>query len=720
MKLKRHLNIESAVAFTAMCLLGGGGFLAVVMFRKHLTALLGPNLASAVMVTVLVTVIAGFLGERFRRSYNDRRTQALHRAEQAAQDAFVHHAAAAIDDQEARNAVELFCDRQQAPYIWSAHGLGVLPTLDNPAGVAPTLYATDTHPGIEPIDAGARIRLQMPPSHTNLTTYLNKLPDIADEVGAAELDFVGLLDNHRHVLVLDVITRNPLTAPAWQQWLNNYHPRLHHALGQLAEPRAARRMWKRLGIGYDADPRTGEPGAYPALLPGEHNGRPDHGVRKVPVGARVRLSIPTGSRKAFDAKLPDVLSALNVPDGRVVDVDGSEITLELRVVDPIAGLIWSPLISVHEVIGQDGLVRTEFRPTVRPGSLSCHDDIFLGINEHGDPMTHNFAKDGHIVLGGGTRTGKSITLNNIIAQAMLMRDTKVVVIDPNGAATPPWYQLLHLVCEDNDGDAASKVLQEVLDEIGRRKPLFHRLRDDKLTDFSEELPLWVVVIDEAANFRKHAGFNDLLAKVSAQALKFGIILVLSLQQVSEYNLPTAVRTNLTNRLTHRVNDAQDYRMLFPTAPEYTDQVTKRATMPQGMAIASLACHPDPTRMRSAFLPTRACFDIADAIAAVRDFVRELPYPIDDSAYLDKPTSTPPSSRPAPAQPKHLNQQHTEGGVLLLDDYRGVRICDAPDCDNPVPKQQTGRPGRFCSKPCRQIWHRTERKRKRELQDAEDE
>ncbi|WP_433716860.1 FtsK/SpoIIIE domain-containing protein (plasmid) [Nocardia sp. CA-084685] len=659
----------------------------------------------AVVVAILAGAIALAVQVVLHRKKTARRTLARQEAEQAERDAIWERDSATITDQVARCAADLLHNPIQAADIWGELGLGE-------PGNHPTLDTETCSSGVEETSYGSRVYLLMPSNFANPAAYVSKLPELANHLG---VDVVRIVRVTGRLLVLDLVTRDPLTTPQWQQWLQPFPERLHTGLGRIAETWSACELWTRLGLGREPNHRTGDPGSWPTVLPGEHNGIPDSGVWTVPVGACVRLTIPDNcSANDFASKADKIAPALDVPAVRVKSRDGNQLILELRVVDPIAVLAWCPLISVHEVLDADGSVTTRYRPVVAPNSLSCHDDFDLAVSDQGEMVTFNLSKHGHIVIGGRTRSGKSILLNNLVARAMLMRDTKVLMIDPNGAATPPWYRLLHRVCEENDGDAACEILLDVLDEIERRKRIFHQKKIDKITDFSEDLPLWVLAIDEAALFRKHSRFGDLLGKVAAIALKYGIVLIVSLQKVSEDNLPTAVRSQLTNRVSHAVNDAQDFRVLLPTAPAvYAEEVLK-LSVPQGVAIGLLASQSDFVRMRGLFLPTQACFDIADAILAVRKPERDLPYQDDEDtdtaetpATSSKPTSTPPKPRTAPASAprERASEQHASGNILLLDDFRGVRYCLAPDCNNPVPQAHTGRPGKFCSPRCRQIHHR---------------
>ncbi|MFD5620632.1 FtsK/SpoIIIE domain-containing protein [Streptomyces yangpuensis] len=292
--------------------------------------------------------------------------------------------------------------------------------------------------------------------------------------------------------------------------------------------------------------------------------------------------------------------------------------------EPLEAVIRSPLL------GADG------SPACRPGQFVSTDDVLLGLDEDGTPIVLNLAYSAHALIAGATRSGKSITVNTLLAYASLMRDVRLIVIDPNLAAVAPWWRTAYKVSDAIHPDEPTEILRWVREEMQRRERLFWSGRTDRISEFSPELPLLLVVIDEVANYTRHPDrkarerFEAELLAIASQGAKFGVRLWLLTQKPSADVLTTAVRTNLSARICHRVDTIEDFLHLFPDGRDLDITAADR-TMPQGVSIASVGDMRTPIRLRSVYLPTEACWQINDLMCASGLKVRELPASID----LDK-------------------------------------------------------------------------------------
>ncbi|MEU3228470.1 FtsK/SpoIIIE domain-containing protein [Streptomyces sp. NPDC006976] len=270
-------------------------------------------------------------------------------------------------------------------------------------------------------------------------------------------------------------------------------------------------------------------------------------------------------------------------------------------------------------------------PLVKPGSLRADSDIVLMYSEDGDPITVNLARSSHGAIQGVTRSGKSITVNTLLAHAALMADVQTVIIDPNLGAVAPWWRTAHTVNADISPDGPTEILRSLRAEMDRRQGIFWAKRTDKITDFSPEVPLILLVIDEVSNFtnwgdkKKAEAFRAELQAVASQGAKFGIRLWLLGQKLEASVLNTATRTNLTSRISHRVDTMEDFLHLFPDGRDLEVNAADRA-MPQGIGIAAVQGMTTPVRARSVYLPTEHCWTIADAIVDALGEVRPLPAP----------------------------------------------------------------------------------------------
>ncbi|GCD98339.1 DNA translocase FtsK [Embleya hyalina] len=265
----------------------------------------------------------------------------------------------------------------------------------------------------------------------------------------------------------------------------------------------------------------------------------------------------------------------------------------------------------------------------QPGELTSEDPIFLGFTEDGEPVRLNLRRSAHGLIAGVTRSGKSITTNTLLAAASLMRDVRMVVIDPNLAAAAPWWRTAHTVSSSVQPDEPIEILREIRAEMERRAGTFWAGRTDRIETFSEEMPLILLVIDEVANYTRHPdkkkreAFEAELSAIASQGAKYGVRLWLLAQKPSADVLTTAIRTNLSSRICHRVDTTEDFLHLFPDGRDL-DVTAADRSMPPGVSIASLGDMRTPSRMRSVYLSTEDCWRINDAMCAAGLQIRELP------------------------------------------------------------------------------------------------
>lgn len=421
--------------------------------------------------------------------------------------------------------------------------------------------------------------------------------------------------------------REVTEAQRFDGWVAGFLPRVHEPIWRLCDAAEARELWTapKIGIGrpqkLDKEGKEVDAGCWPVVP--RVSGKPvgaDWRIENVPVGAQVTIELPEGGWSAGDVRdrCANLAASLDIPAVRVVGVDGNEVVLELRVADPIGKVLFSPLVRRVQVHDPDGSMRQVYTLTVRPGGLSCHDDVPIGMREDGHRGAVNFADGAHRAVQGATRSGKSVTMYSMILASVLMRDTVTMIIDPNAATVLPFWQVADYVCDSNNPKDATAMLNRVLAEMESRKEVFAAMRADRITRFSPELPLWNIFIDENSTFEDDKKYCATLKKVAKQVAKFGGRLTIADQKLSQKSLSTEVRVNLFDRISHRVEARQDFEHLFPGLPELAKEAANPTDpMAQGVSIARLSTHPAPMRMRSYLLPDSALWDVCDQIVAVR-------------------------------------------------------------------------------------------------------
>jgi hypothetical protein len=442
----------------------------------------------------------------------------------------------------------------------------------------------------------------------------------------------------------------------WWGYLDQFHPALHHAVTVLNTEQPAYQLWSSVGLANA--PRPGVPAEIPCLI----EGYDDYGIWPLPSGnARARFRMLVGqSRQDFANVLDELAHGLRVSSAAIHSADRSVIEIEFKVVDPLAGMNVSGLLDYATGERIKAATKAATTPaemaraltaacqgarlTVPVDGLSCTQDVYCGPGESGEPVTINLAAGAHGAVQGAARSGKSVFLNSLLAFGSLCRDVRVVIIDPNTALAAPWWRTAYAVCTGTDAEEAIAVLRQVNRELRARDHLFWSGRTDRITEFSPDVPLYLVVIDEVAEYAGNRDFQAELAKAAAQLPKYGGRLYLAGQKLGENCLSTTTRANLFDRFCFRVESRHDMAHLFENTPELETKGLSAVdeSMPQGMAIVRTRKNPETTRMRSVYLPTEACWVISDAIVAARGEVRPLP-----SADTDRPAAQ--SSAPATGQ-----------------------------------------------------------------------
>jgi hypothetical protein len=201
--------------------------------------------------------------------------------------------------------------------------------------------------------------------------------------------------------------------------------------------------------------------------------------------------------------------------------------------------------------------------------VAVTDPWHVGEDEAGEPVLIDLAASSHALVAGATRSGKSLCTYGLITHVLRMGPAaRLLVADPNDTTLAPFEDKLAWSTSSVDPEPVTEMLQWVRREMDRRKPILRRMRQDKVDpwQFNADLPLIVVVIDEAANYLRHSAGKpmkeELLAVVS-QGAKYGIRLVLITQRPDSTILDTSTRAQLSARICFRVEDRQTAAMVFP-------------------------------------------------------------------------------------------------------------------------------------------------------------
>lgn len=193
--------------------------------------------------------------------------------------------------------------------------------------------------------------------------------------------------------------------------------------------------------------------------------------------------------------------------------------------------------------------------------------LALGMSLTGKLETVNLADTPHLLIGGGTGSGKSVLTKCLLMQG-LKKGAIVVLADFKGGVdyTPVWHKRCKMIF---DPQSLLTVLEELTAELERRRRLFVEAGTPSLTEYNkatgENLPRYIFACDEVAEILDTTGLDkaekavfsqtiSLLNLIARQGRAFGIHLALSTQRPSADLIPGQIRSNLTLRICGRADD----------------------------------------------------------------------------------------------------------------------------------------------------------------------
>lgn len=193
--------------------------------------------------------------------------------------------------------------------------------------------------------------------------------------------------------------------------------------------------------------------------------------------------------------------------------------------------------------------------------------LVLGMSLLGELETVDLATTPHILLGGGTGSGKSVLVKCLLMQG-LKKGATIILADFKGGVdyAPVWHKRCRMIF---DPQTLLSALEELTAELERRRGLFLSAGTPNLTEYNkatgENLPRYIFACDEVAEILDTTGLDkaekEVFAKIvrhlsliARQGRAFGIHLMLSTQRPSADLIPGQIRTNLTLRICGRADD----------------------------------------------------------------------------------------------------------------------------------------------------------------------
>lgn len=209
--------------------------------------------------------------------------------------------------------------------------------------------------------------------------------------------------------------------------------------------------------------------------------------------------------------------------------------------------------------------------------------IAVGKDVEGRCIVSDLAKMPHLLIGGTTGSGKSVSVNAMI-MSILMRATpsevRFIMIDPKRVEFTPYNGIPHLyVPVVTEAREAASALSWGVAEMERRLKVFSKVgarnigqynakvQSGKLEDEdAAELPYIVIIIDELADLMMNVGkeVEFSISRIAQLARAAGIHLIVATQRPSTNVVTGLIKANITNRIAFNVASGIDSRVVLDT------------------------------------------------------------------------------------------------------------------------------------------------------------
>lgn len=264
-------------------------------------------------------------------------------------------------------------------------------------------------------------------------------------------------------------------------------------------------------------------------------------------------------------------------------------TASVRIFAPIPGTNYVGIEVPNKT--RETVVLSEVLRDAGKGSLQ----IAIGKDVEGKSVVCDLAKMPHLLIGGTTGSGKSVSVNAMI-MSILMRatpeDVRLIMIDPKRVEFTPYNGIPHLyVPVVTEAREAASALSWGVAEMERRLKLMSEVSARNITEYNAKvnsgalddltktpsdgevpekkhihLPYIVIIIDELADLMMAVGkeVEMSICRLAQLARAAGIHLIVATQRPSTNVVTGLIKSNITNRIAFNVASSIDSRVILDT------------------------------------------------------------------------------------------------------------------------------------------------------------
>ena len=250
----------------------------------------------------------------------------------------------------------------------------------------------------------------------------------------------------------------------------------------------------------------------------------------------------------------------------------------IRVEAPVPG---QPIIGIEvpnaetRIVSLRGVIESaEFKRVVKSGGLP----IALGRSVSGRPVAVDLTKMPHLLIAGATGSGKSVSINGIIASLISHHSPeslRLVLVDPKRVELTEYKDIPHLAFSRvvTDPEEVTGVLSVVVTEMERRYYRFQQVGARNIAAYNAverpegPLPFWVVILDELADLMMAAPVEveAQLVRLAQLARATGIHLVIATQRPSVDVVTGLIKANFPTRIAFATSSQTDSRVILDRA-----------------------------------------------------------------------------------------------------------------------------------------------------------
>ena len=200
--------------------------------------------------------------------------------------------------------------------------------------------------------------------------------------------------------------------------------------------------------------------------------------------------------------------------------------------------------------------------------------VALGKGSGGGHEVSDLTKMPHILIAGATGSGKSVSINAILASLLMQatpQDLRLLLIDPKRVEMAAYNSLPHLLMPViTDVDKVVSALRWAIQEMEQRYKRFSAVGARNLESYNknkrvvESLPYIVIAVDELADLMMAAPYDveHSLTRLAQLGRATGIHLIVATQRPSVDVVTGLIKANFPTRMSFAVSSVVDSRTIL--------------------------------------------------------------------------------------------------------------------------------------------------------------